>query len=88
MVLKLVERFPSIIKIGAAVLAITAAKMIISEQLLDPVYGGPDSLPSAATLQTVAQWATYALAVAGVLGGGWWAARPRRSDSDADLIPR
>ncbi len=75
MVLKLVEKFPMIINIGAAVLAFTAAKMIVSEPLLDPVYGGPGSLPSEQTLQTVAQWATYALAVAGVLGGGFWAAR-------------
>lgn len=69
MVLKLVERFPIIIKAGAAVLAFTAAKMIVSERLLAPVYGGP------AALQTAAQWATYALAIAGVLGSGWWVSR-------------
>lgn len=72
MVLKLVERFPSIIKIGAAVLAFTAAKMIVSEPLLDAIYGGPTSLPAESTLHTVAQWATYAASVAGVLGAGWW----------------
>ena len=33
-VLKLVERFPIIIQLGAAVLALTAAKMIVSEPLL------------------------------------------------------
>lgn len=33
-VLKLVERFPIVIKAGAAVLAFTAAKMIVSEPLL------------------------------------------------------
>ena len=83
MVLKLVERFPMIINIGAAVLAFTAAKMIVSEQLLDSVYGGPDSMPSAETMHMMAQWATYALAVAGVLGGGWLATRrtrPRGND--------
>jgi YjbE family integral membrane protein len=73
MVLKLVERFPIIIKIGAAVLALTAAKMIVGEQLLDAVYGGPGAQPPAQTLQTVATWATYAVAIAGVLGAGWWA---------------
>jgi YjbE family integral membrane protein len=73
LVLRLVERFPIIIKLGAAVLAFTAAKMIVNEPLLDPVYGGPKA--SAATLHTLAQWATYALAVAGVLGGGWLATR-------------
>ena len=88
LVLKMVERFPIIIKLGAAVLAFTAAKMIISEELLDPIYGGSASLASRETLHTVAQWATYALAVAGVLGAGWWASRParrtgRRDDHDA-----
>ncbi len=85
MVLKLVERFPMIINIGAAVLAFTAAKMIVSEQLLDPVYGGPNTLPSAATMHTIAEWATYALAIAGVLGGGWWATR-RSQHSRGDLV--
>ena len=87
MVLKLVERFPIIINLGAAVLAFTAAKMIVSEQLLDPIYGGPGALPSAATMHTAAQWITYAVAVAGVLGAGWWATRRNRSTRDADLIP-
>ena len=86
LVLKLVERFPIIITLGAAVLALTAAKMIVSEQLLDPVYGGPGTLQSAQTLYTVAEWATYVLAVAGVLGAGWWAARRTRSGRDADLV--
>jgi YjbE family integral membrane protein len=75
MVLKLVERFPVIIQIGAAVLAFTAAKMIVSEQLLDPIFGGPDSLPSQKTLQTLAEWGMYVLAISGVLGAGFWAAK-------------
>jgi YjbE family integral membrane protein len=75
MVLRLVERFPIIINLGAAVLAFTAAKMIVSEPLLDALYGGPASPPSAQTMQTVAEWATYALAVIGVLGAGWWVTR-------------
>ncbi len=89
MVLKLVERFPVIIQLGAAVLAFTAAKMIVSEQLLDPIYGGPAALSSAQTLHTAAEWATYALAVVGVLGAGWWATRRGKSGSPAgeqDLI--
>jgi YjbE family integral membrane protein len=64
-VLKLVERFPLIIQAGAAVLAFTAAKMIVGEPLLDEVFD-----PHAA-----ARWATYALAIAGVLAAGRWAAR-------------
>ena len=78
-VLKLVERFPVIINIGSAVLAVTAAKMIVSEQLLSSIYGGPNALASDKTLQTVALWGTYILAVAGVLGGGWWATRRNKS---------
>jgi YjbE family integral membrane protein len=80
LVLKLVERFPIIIKIGSAVLAFTAAKMIVSEPLLDPVYGGPGSLPSVQTLQTIAEYVTYTLAIAGVLGAGVWATRRHKSD--------
>jgi YjbE family integral membrane protein len=75
MVLKLVERFPIIINIGAAVLAFTAAKMIVSEPLLDPVYGGPGAPTASATMSTAAQWMTYAVAVAGVLAAGWWTTR-------------
>ncbi len=75
MVLKLVERFPVIIKIGAAVLALTAAKMIVSEPLLDPIYGSTGAPSSLQALQTVAEYVTYALAVAGVLGAGVWATR-------------
>jgi predicted tellurium resistance membrane protein TerC len=66
-VLKLVERFPVIIQLGAAVLAFTAAKMVVSEPLLDPVF----DVPATAWLQ----WPVYALAVVGVLGLGAWAAR-------------
>jgi YjbE family integral membrane protein len=66
-VLKLVERFPIIIQAGAAVLAFTAAKMVVSEPLLDPVF----DVPSGVWLQ----WLTYAAAIAGVLGLGAWRSR-------------
>jgi YjbE family integral membrane protein len=69
-VLKLVERFPIIIKFGAAVLAFTAAKMVISEPLLDAVFDPPE------LIHTVARWATYTLAILGVLGFGYWSTRP------------
>jgi YjbE family integral membrane protein len=72
-VLRLVERFPLIIQLGAAVLAFTAAKMIIGEPLLDSVFD-PHAL---------ARWSTYAVCVAGVLGAGWWAGRQARSTPDA-----
>ena len=63
MVLKLVERFPIIIQLGAAVLAFTAAKMIVGEPML------------ARMMHPMAQWALYAVAIAGVLGLGSWSAR-------------
>lgn len=77
MVLKMVERFPVIIKLGAAVLAATAAKMIISEPMLDPVFDPPELLHSAA------RWGTYGLAVVGVLLAGQWA---NRRTARSDLI--
>ncbi len=65
MVLKLVDRFPAITYLGAGVLAYTAAHMIVSEPLLDPVYD-----PS-----TASRIATYAVLVVGVLAAGWWTTR-------------
>ena len=72
-VLKLVERFPAIIQIGAAVLALTAAKMIVNEPWLDPLFDAP-GLPG-----TVARWATYSVAVLGVLLAGRWTTRRSRT---------
>jgi YjbE family integral membrane protein len=63
-VLKLVQRFPIIIQAGAAVLALTAAKMIVSEPLLGEIFQ-----------HTAVRWTTYIVAVVGVLAAGWWASR-------------
>lgn len=68
-VLRLVERFPMIIQLGAAVLAFTAAKMVVSETLLRPVFGDASGTDGT---QTAARWAVYILAMAGVLAAGWW----------------
>ena len=76
-VLRLVERFPVIIQLGAAVLAYTAAKMIIGEPLLDGLFDPPH------WGNAIARWTTYAACVAGVLGAGWWAARAARNDNKA-----
>ena len=67
-VLKLVERFPLIIQAGAAVLAFTAAKMVVGEPLLGSVFDP----------HTAVRWTTYAVCVAGVLAAGWWASRGSR----------
>jgi YjbE family integral membrane protein len=69
LVLRLVEKWPVIVHLGAAVLAFTAAQMIINEKLLDPIFDGGE------TINLIARGATYVVAVAGVLGLGWWATR-------------
>ena len=68
MVLKLVERFPVIIQLGAAVLAFTAAKMIVSEPWLVNIFG--DAKGTLEVAQSAARWAVYAVAIAGVLLAG------------------
>lgn len=75
-VLRLVERFPVIIQLGAAVLAFTAARMVVSEPLLAGVFGAPHTVLE--PLQTGARWVTYTVAVLGVLGVGWWMQRKRQ----------
>lgn len=65
MVLKLVERFPVIMYIGAGVLAFTAGKMIVNENLLAHVFKGPDMS------HQIAYWGVCAAAIAGVLLAGW-----------------
>ena len=72
LVLKLVERFPVVIQVGAAVLAFTAARMIVGEPLLDDVFD-----------ERIARWAMYSVAIAGVLGAGWLQARRRDGGNDA-----
>lgn len=63
-VLKLVERFPIVIKLGAAVLAYTAAMMVINEQLLKSVFHSGDATSD------VLRWGLVVLAIVGVLGAG------------------
>ena len=76
LVLKLVERFPLIIHAGAAVLAFTAAKMIVGEPLLDELFD-----------DAAARWIIYVTAVAGVLAAGWWVTR-RRAVGDSGRAVR
>ena len=76
-VLKLVERWPVIINIGAAVLAFTAAKMITDEALLDPIFDG------SARIHEIARWATYIVSIALVLIVGKWAARKSMNNANS-----
>ena len=75
LVLRLVEKWPVIIHLGAAVLAYTAAQMIIHEQLLDTLFDGGE------TIHHMARGATYVVAIAGVLGLGWWATKRQLTPS-------
>ena len=86
-VLKLVERYPIIIQLGSAVLAFTAAKMVVSEPLLKDFYGNDQSWANGQTTQAIARWVTYAVLVVGVLAAGWWVSRraARASDSDEPM---
>lgn len=83
-VLKLVERFPIIIQLGSAVLAFTAAKMIVSEPWLKEFYGGKDVWSSGHMPHIAAHLLTYGVAVVGVLAAGWWASRRARDDKPSD----
>ena len=75
-VLKLVERFPIIIQLGAAVLAFTAAKMIVGEPLLDPIF-------DESSWNALARGLTYTVAIVGVLGLGTWTARRAAQQSQS-----
>ena len=67
LILKWIERFPSIVYLGGAVLAWTAAKMITSEPLVS------DSL----TGRPVLVWSIYVVSIFGTLGLAWAANRRR-----------
>lgn len=62
LILKYVERYPGIIYIGGAVLAWTAAKMIVSEPLAGDVLAAYPALTAL----------VYIAVLGGVLGGGFW----------------
>ncbi|PFH12085.1 YjbE family integral membrane protein [Collimonas sp. PA-H2] len=65
--LKLIERFPLTIFIGAAILVYTAIHMIVTEPVLQPFW---DSLPGL-------NYAAYVLGFVVVLGGGWMVSKRR-----------
>ena len=77
LVLRLVERWPLIIHVGAAVLAFTAAQMIVSEKLLAFIFSTGESIDSMVRI------ATYVIAISGVLGSGWLASR-QASENDSE----
>ena len=70
LVLKLVERFPIIIDVGAAVLAFTAAHMLVSEPLLMDYVGNAKA--GLTQSQQMVHWGIYGVCIAGVLLAGRW----------------
>lgn len=81
MVLKLVDRFPAIIYIGAGVLAYTAGSMLVGERLLARWFG-TDEAPV-----TWARWAVIALCIVLVLGGAWLSNRKSKDGQLATIEP-
>ncbi|MCW5620683.1 MAG: TerC family protein [Burkholderiales bacterium] len=75
LILKLVDRYPSIVYIGAGVLAWTSAKMILHEPLI------------ASRIQDHAwvKWVVDAVIIGGVLGAGWL--RNRRKKPAGIVLP-
>jgi YjbE family integral membrane protein len=63
LILKYVERFPVIVYIGAAVLAWTAVKMVVSEPLIKDYLAD----------YPIVSWAAYVLVIGGVVVGGFLA---------------
>jgi YjbE family integral membrane protein len=62
LILRIVDRYPAIIYIGAGVLAWTSAKMILHEPLVKTRVESMPWVP----------WLLYAVIIGGVLGAGWW----------------
>lgn len=79
-VLRLVERFPSIMYVGAGVLAFTAGKMIVNERLLESTFKAGD------TASQVAYWSVCLLSIVAVLASGWISNR-RAAAAGADASP-
>ncbi|WP_448098578.1 TerC family protein [Luteibacter yeojuensis] len=69
LILKLIERFPIVVYIGAGAIAWTAARMIAHDHLVAPWF---DARPWA-------PWLLDVILVVGICGGGWlWARRAQR----------
>ncbi|EKZ96889.1 TerC family protein [Cupriavidus metallidurans] len=74
LVLKLMARFPSIIYVGAGVLAFTAVKMILGEPITKPFFEA----------QPIVKWALYLVIVGGVLGAGYLTQKRREPSTQAN----
>ncbi|SEP13411.1 integral membrane protein, YjbE family [Luteibacter sp. UNC138MFCol5.1] len=69
LILRLIERFPVIVYIGAGAIAWTAARMMAHDHLLAPWFEARPWAP----------WLLDVLLVAGICGGGWLYTRRRQA---------
>ena len=69
LILKLIDRFPIIIYIGAAAIAWTSARMISGDQLIKPWFND----------HSWAVWTLDVLLVVGICALGWWADRRQKA---------
>jgi len=77
LVLKIVERYPIVISLGAAVLAFTAAKMIVNEQLLSDIFKTGDNTAF------MLRWGLTVVTVIGVLWVGNMKAKKSKASAEA-----
>jgi len=74
LILRLMERYPAIIYIGAGVLVVTAAKMVMGEPLVKPWFQA----------HAWVQWLVYPLALVAILGGARMVVNNRGKDSQPE----
>lgn len=74
LLLKLIDRFPAIVYVGAAAIAWTAARMITRDHLVESWFDARDPL----------RYLVDVVVVAGVLGIGWWLRQRARARADHD----
>jgi YjbE family integral membrane protein len=80
LVLKLVARWPIIIPIGGAVLAFTAAQMVVNEALLNDLFDGTH------WHQEAARWGVHVAFVSAIVGISWWRHKRQMSESTSQNL--
>lgn len=80
LVLKLVARWPVIIPLGGAVLAFTAAQMVVNETLFKDFFSGN------LVHQEVVKWGVHLVFIASVLGFSWLRKKRQQSQSTSQNL--
>lgn len=79
-VLKMVERWPVIIVLGGAVLAFTAAQMVVNEPLLDAFFDGDTWIHDAA------RWSVHVVFIAAIAVMSWWQSRRQNANASSQNL--